>query len=184
MRANRFFGVSPARSTRVLLARGLIQTALFWLVFLIFIPAGIVYFENRLGIGRFGAGVWRVAIVLAFVGSGSMCTYCTWLFAKHGKGTPIPFEQPRELVIVGPYKYVRNPMAFGGIFQGMLVGAFIGSWITIAYALTGAVFWHFLAKPSEERDLERRFGSIYCAYRARVRCWLPRLTPYQRSPEK
>jgi protein-S-isoprenylcysteine O-methyltransferase Ste14 len=176
---NRFFGVSPARSTLALVIRGLLQTALFWVVFLILIPAAIMYLENKLGMRRFDVGGWRVAIVLAFLASGSTCVYCTWLFAKHGKGTPIPFEQPRELVIEGPYKFVRNPMAFGGIFQGMLVGAFIGSWITIVYALSGAVFWHFVAKPPEERDLAERFGDAYSAYRNEVRCWLPRLSPYQ-----
>jgi len=178
MNTKRIFGVSPPRSTGLLIARGLVQTAIFWSVFLVLIPGGILLAENRIGISRFDIGTWKYAVVLAFAISGSTCIYCTWLFAKYGKGTPIPFEQPVKLVIAGPYKFVRNPMAVGGITQGVLVGVFLGSWITIVYAVLGALFWNVVARPPEERDLEERFDGDYTAYRSRVRCWLPHMKPY------
>jgi protein-S-isoprenylcysteine O-methyltransferase Ste14 len=31
------------------------------------------------------------------------------------------------LVIAGPYRYVRNPMAVAGILQGIAVGWYLGS---------------------------------------------------------
>jgi protein-S-isoprenylcysteine O-methyltransferase Ste14 len=53
------------------------------------------------------AGVLAVVIGLAlFVAS-------LRRFASTGKGTLAPWDPPRHLVVVGPYRYVRNPMISG-----------------------------------------------------------------------
>jgi protein-S-isoprenylcysteine O-methyltransferase Ste14 len=49
----------------------------------------------------------------------------------------------------------------------------------VLYALAGGPLWHFLVRPWEETDLERRFGEPYRAYRAAVKCWLPRVRGYR-----
>ena len=53
------------------------------------------------------------------------------IMCRIGKGTPLPFDCPRQLVNRGPYKDVRIPMAIGGIGLGISVGVFIGSFFTI-----------------------------------------------------
>src|SRR4030042_153196 len=35
------------------------------------------------------------------------------LFMKIGKGTLAPWAPPKKLVVIGPYRYVRNPMISG-----------------------------------------------------------------------
>ncbi|HEU4681936.1 MAG TPA: methyltransferase, partial [Gemmatimonadales bacterium] len=35
---------------------------------------------------------------------------CIWEFARTGRGTLAPVDPPRELVVRGLYRYVRNPM--------------------------------------------------------------------------
>src|SRR6266849_3486457 len=45
---------------------------------------------------------------------------CIFEFARSGKGTLAPVDPPRELVVRGLYRYVRNPM-YVGVF-GMLLG--------------------------------------------------------------
>ncbi len=35
---------------------------------------------------------------------------CVWEFARSGRGTLSPADPPRELVVQGLYRYVRNPM--------------------------------------------------------------------------
>ncbi len=35
---------------------------------------------------------------------------CIWEFARSGRGTLAPVDPPRELVVRGLYRYVRNPM--------------------------------------------------------------------------
>jgi protein-S-isoprenylcysteine O-methyltransferase Ste14 len=41
--------------------------------------------------------------------------WCFWIFIADGRGTPAPIDPPRELVIVGPYRFVRNPMYAAGL---------------------------------------------------------------------
>jgi protein-S-isoprenylcysteine O-methyltransferase Ste14 len=48
-------------------------------------------------------------IVIAILGA-LISLSCISVFAFFGKGTPAPFDAPREFVAVGPYKFVRNPM--------------------------------------------------------------------------
>ncbi|MCI0615959.1 hypothetical protein L0244_23485, partial [bacterium] len=45
-------------------------------------------------------------IIIAIFG-GLIALWCISAFAFVGKGTPAPFDAPREFVAVGPYKYVR-----------------------------------------------------------------------------
>ena len=109
---------------------------------------------------------------------GSVGIYCGMIFAVLGSGTPLPLDTTTKLVIVGPYRYIRNPMAFTGISQGIAVGLSLGSPLTILYAIGGLFAWNYLARPWEEEDLSKRFGEEYDRYRASVRCWVPRLSPY------
>jgi len=92
-----------------------------------------------------------------------------------GDGTPLPTATAPRLVIAGPYRYVRNPMALAGIAQGVAVGFYLGSYGVIAYSLLGAIFWHTAVRPVEEHDLVERFDESYVQYRKSVRLWFPRL---------
>ena len=178
----KLFAPAQEHSTARLFGLAILQTIAFWSFFLAIAPAGIVWLENQFGIHRFDLGVAKWLVVAIFIASGSTCIYCAWLFATQGKGTPVPFQSPNHLVIRGPYRYVRNPMAIGGILQGVLVGLFLGSWLVIIYAICGAFFWHWFARPPEERDLLARHGEPYARYRESVRCWMPRVRPYEPGP--
>ena len=90
-----------------------------------------------------------------------------------GVGTPLPLDSPNFLVVKGPYKFVRNPMAIAGIGQGIAVGLFLGSFGVLIYALLGAILWHILVRPVEEKDLEKRFGKSYQRYKKEIKCWIP-----------
>jgi protein-S-isoprenylcysteine O-methyltransferase Ste14 len=180
----KLFSTATENSAARLFGLAIIQTVAFWGFFLFLLPSIIFWFENQVGIHRFDLGVFKFGLIVAFIISGSTCIYCAWLFATRGLGTPVPFAAPRNLVLRGPYRYVRNPMAIGGIFQGVLVGLFLGSWLVILYALSGALFWHLVARPPEERDLLARHGDQYTRYRDEVRCWIPRLRPYDPEAPK
>ena len=88
---------------------------------------------------------------------------------------------PNRLVIAGPYRWIRNPMAVAGIVQGAAVGLIMHSWLVIAYAIAGSLVWNYAIRPLEEGDLEKRFGQDFEDYRAAVRCWIPRIPKVQRS---
>ena len=96
--------------------------------------------------------------------------------ATVGEGTPLPTATAPKLVVSGPYRFVRNPMALAGILQGVAVGWWLGSYVVLAYALAGAALWHLCVRPIEEADLRRRFGSDYERYQSCVRLWIPTLS--------
>lgn len=161
-------------------AKTLLQTVLFWGFFLVLLPAVVFYAESLL-VGdalRFGGPGTRTLGTLLFVTAGTIGLWSGFLMAVHGHGTPLPLDCPSRLVVVGPYRFVRNPMAITGISQGIGVGLMLGSPAVVAYALAGAPFWNWLVRPWEEQGMEERFGDEFRAYRAAVRCWLPRLSPY------
>ena len=39
--------------------------------------------------------------------------------AVTGRGTPLPFDAARDLVVSGPYRLVRNPMVVAGLTQSL-----------------------------------------------------------------
>ncbi|MBC8141111.1 MAG: isoprenylcysteine carboxylmethyltransferase family protein [Armatimonadetes bacterium] len=158
----------------------LLQTVVFWSVFLFLVPQLILLIEDRVGANgsRFASPLWRTIGVALFIVGGSFGLTSGVVMAWRGQGTPLPADCPRALVVAGPYRYVRNPMAFAGLSQGAAVGLFVGSASIVAYAILGGIIWHFFVRPWEEADLEARFGEPYRLYRAAVRCWIPRLRPY------
>lgn len=151
----------------------MLQVIIFWGTFLVILPLGIHEAEQKLDwpsfyfAGQTFAGI-TVLVLASGLGLASGMTMAT-----QGKGTPLPTASAAELVSSGPYRWIRNPMALAGIVQGLGVGLLMGSYGVIVYALAGAVLWHVLVRPSEEHDLQIRFGSAYKDYRRRVGLWLP-----------
>jgi protein-S-isoprenylcysteine O-methyltransferase Ste14 len=169
---------SKSNSIVVNVAKTLTQIVVFWSFFLAVLPMVIAAVEHWLGIPSFASPGTRIAGAAIFVAMGSIGFYCGMIFAVLGSGTPLPLDTTTKLVIVGPYRHIRNPMALTGITQGFAVGLYLGSPLTVVYAILGAFAWHFLARPWEEADLERRFGAPYSDYKNAVQCWIPKLAPY------
>lgn len=115
-----------------------------------------------------------IAVVI-FVLASVLGLRSAYVMVRDGQGTPLPLDQPCRLVVSGPYRYVRNPMAIAGIGQGLAIALAFLSLPILVYALVGALVWHIVIRPIEERDLVRRFGEPYLTYRARVDCWIPRI---------
>lgn len=114
-----------------------------------------------------------IGVALFFLGF-ALVTWCVTLFARVGKGTLAPWDPTNELVVIGPYRHVRNPMISG--VAGMLLGEalFFGSAILAGWFLLFVLINHTYFIISEEPGLERRFGVAYADYRRRVPRWLPR----------
>mgnify|MGYP000865154642 CR=1 FL=1 len=175
----RYFHGREARpaSPRWNVAKTLGQTFVFWTLFLVVLPWAIHRLEDALGLAwwRFPGAPWRWAGAVLFLLGGTLGISSGLIMAIQGRGTPLPADCPRQLVVSGPYRYLRNPMAVAGLSQGVAVGLFLGSPAIIAYALIGGPVWQVFVRPWEEADLEQRFGEPYRRYRATVRCWLPRI---------
>ena len=151
------------------------QLVIFWGVFLWVLPMAILELEERLGLARFMHSFQDLFSMAALIASSSLGLWSAWTMATSGEGTPLPTATASKLVIAGPYRWIRNPMAVAGILQGVAVGWWFGSPAVIAYACAGIPVWHYLVRPSEEADLLMRFGQDYDSYRKSVRLWIPRI---------
>lgn len=169
------FRVAQQRSRGRHLLRSLVQLVVFWSIFFLLVPYALATLEQRLRIGwpalDHPIAHWSGAI--AFVVASGLGLWSCVSMALQGEGTPLPAETARNLVVVGPYRFVRNPMAVAGGIQTAGIGLWLGSWTTVVVAGAGALIWNTLIRPDEEADLAARFGAAYQAYRARVRCWIP-----------
>lgn len=129
-----------------------------------------------------GAARWRWIAAVPSVLGFAVALRCVWDFGRTGRGTPAPMAPPKRLVVVGFYRYVRNP-----IYVGALTG-WAGLWvvfghasvrsIAIALAVLAGVF--LFVKLYEEPTLRRKFGADYQEYCRNVPRWLPRLRPWNR----
>ena len=100
------------------------------------------------------------------------------LFDKFGDGTLAPWDPPEHLVVIGIYRYMRNPM-IAGVFM-ILLGEVI---LTQSLVVAGWMAFFIVAKLiyitfSEEPTLIERFGDDYKVYQAHVPSWIPRLSPW------
>ncbi|WP_253182695.1 isoprenylcysteine carboxylmethyltransferase family protein [Arthrobacter sp. SW1] len=156
-------------------ARTFAQLVVFWGFFLAVVPLAVQLLEMRWGVGLpfpwfawlAGAVILAAASVLGIASAVAMST--------RGEGTPLPSAMANRLVVAGPYRWVRNPMALAGITQGVAVGLILQSWLVVAYAVAGSLLWNYAIRPLEEADLEDRFGEDFRRYREDVRCWVPRV---------
>jgi protein-S-isoprenylcysteine O-methyltransferase Ste14 len=162
-------------------------TPLGFLVFgstLAVVIVGGLYTDRWLGLPPVLPGiVGTVAGVLFLITGGWLCGWCVVRFLK-ARGTPVPLNPPDELIVSGPYAWVRNPMLTG------VFGALVGLGLLL-HSLGLALIWtpayavvHMAElKRVEEPELARRFGAVYEDYRARVPMFIPRLRRYRAPGE-
>jgi protein-S-isoprenylcysteine O-methyltransferase Ste14 len=149
------------------------QLVVFWSLFLGVLPAAIALVEHRWELHVPFPPAVVIAGVVLFALASVLGLWSAFAMSTRGAGTPLPSAATTRLVIDGPYRYVRNPMAIAGIIQGTAVGLVAQSWLVVGYAIAGSVVWNWLVRPLEEADLAAKFGDAYLAYRSRVRCWIP-----------
>jgi protein-S-isoprenylcysteine O-methyltransferase Ste14 len=84
---------------------------------------------------------------------------------KIGNGTPAPNAPTQHLIIIGPYKYCRNPIELGAILYYLGIGTFVGGIIVgIICCVLGFTVGSIYHKFIEEKELEKRFGEEYIIY--------------------
>jgi len=151
------------------------------LVVLIIIPGAILWATVfRIG---WGLGLpWDMLIVLLgalLMGTGLYYLSITiWLFINIGRGTLAPWSPTRKLVVIGPYRYVRNPMISGVLMTLLGESVVFGSIGIFIWFLLFFIVNHIYFIYSEEPGLERRFGQEYLVYKKNVPRWIPRLKPW------
>lgn len=75
----------------------------------------------------------------------------------------LPSAMPNRLVIGGPYRWIRNPMAVAGIVQGAAIGVILQSWLVVASEVVGSLLWNYAIRPNALAALPARAGSTASA---------------------
>jgi protein-S-isoprenylcysteine O-methyltransferase Ste14 len=162
---------TPAPFRMLLVLRAALYSSAFVLLWA-WLAASVQPLDARL---PFTIPAWARPLGWALVLTGALlCLWCIATFVARGRGTPAPFDPPREFVAAGPYRYVRNPMYIGGF--GVLLGAglVVRSPSIIGLAVLFLLLVHLLVLLYEEPALASSFGDPYLHYKSSVRRWLPR----------
>lgn len=155
------------------LIRAVTYSSLFIGLLLVFLPARVLAWSGITSLPTMG--IWQVGgMFVAGVGT-AMALSCILAFATLGKGTPLPLDPPRKLVVRGPYRLVRNPMYVGAAL--VLTGAamYHQSIGLLCYVALFCLAMHGFVVIYEEPTLRQSFGSDYEAYCGQVGRWLPTL---------
>jgi protein-S-isoprenylcysteine O-methyltransferase Ste14 len=145
------------------------------------IPCFIVVVEHRLfvrpvltpliSLKVIGLAIGLVGLIL------SMITIITFMLI--GKGTIMPWDPTKKLIVVGFYRHVRNPIILSVIIilvgEAVLFASYgIALWVILTFVFNTIYFIY-----SEEPGLVKRFGEEYLEYKKNVPRWIPRLRPWQ-----
>jgi protein-S-isoprenylcysteine O-methyltransferase Ste14 len=155
---------------------------LMWVktIFLTLLVPGVAvflvpFFLQRPSGFQLNSSPWIAAlgIMTIFLGVFSF-SWVSQAFVRFGKGTPAPFDPPRQFVARGLYRFVRNPMYLGAVLVILGEALLFWSWHLLAYAAAMLTMLHFFVIFYEESSLLRRFGEPYQDYLRTVPRWFPR----------
>jgi protein-S-isoprenylcysteine O-methyltransferase Ste14 len=132
------------------------------------IPLSFVYFS---GIDKFqwaGSPVVISGLVLLL--------WCVRDFYIVGKGTLAPWAPPKKIVIIGLYRYMRNPMYAGVLILVLGWSILFQSMVLLAYAGILFLVFHIRVLTNEEPWLNKTFGEEWQSYKNKVPRWLPHIS--------
>lgn len=170
---------APARLSWWVALRAVVWSTLFAGTVGVYIPWR--FYGVQLSRARLASLPGIVGLVVLAVGA-ALVLACIVEFAARGRGTPAPMDPPRELVVRGPYRFVRNPMYVGMLL--VLLGELALAYSTglAVYVAGWFIFINLLVVFYEEPTLRRKFGASYERYTREVGRWWPRLSPRGSDP--
>jgi protein-S-isoprenylcysteine O-methyltransferase Ste14 len=162
---------SIREATTFVLVRTITYVTLFVGFALVFLPARVLLWSGIVRPTSMGAA--QVAGVVVGASGALLALWCIVTFMVIGRGTPAPFDPPRRLVVVGPYRLVRNPMYIGADLALAGAALFYESSALLGYCAAFVVVTHLFVVVYEEPTLRATFGAPYGRYCERVRRWWP-----------
>jgi len=148
------------------------------LIFPITIPILLVvvlpHVDDFFGIGSLFYGLGNIIVgIMAIIIGGIVAIWTIVIQITFASGTPFPMLPTKKLLIVGPFKYCRNPMTLGTIVAYGGIAVLIGSFTALlTVALFAALLIGYL-KIIEEKELQIRFGSEYIEYKKKTPFIIP-----------
>ena len=140
-------------------------TVAFWLPF-------AILDRSRIVMPASSSAVHFAALVPLILGA-AIYVRCVWDFVTRGRGIPAPIDHPKQLVVTGLYRYVRNPMYLGVLLFLVGEALFLQYRGFLLYAAGWLIVVHLTVLVYEEPNLRRKFGGSYDRYTRAVRRWVP-----------
>ena len=149
------------------------------LAMIVLFPGTVVVFIPYQLLGPFSisepiswSAIQYVSVLLVAIGA-FVLLRSIWSFAHVGKGSLAPFDETQRLIIVGLYRYVRNPMYIGVILALLAESLFFWSSVLLIYAGFCFVVANIFVIGYEENRLRYKYGHEYRQYCEHVRRWIP-----------
>ena len=118
---------------------------------------------HSLGLVRFGAALTFCGVAIA-----------AWarLRLAGNWSSDVTVKRDHELVVDGPYRWVRHPIYAGVLLALVGTALAVGEWrAPLAVLLAGVAWWRKLT--IEEAVMRRQFGDLYLRYAERTRALIP-----------
>jgi len=136
--------------------------------------------DGLLGLGRFGPHTLQLIVAVPLLLSGLFFALWSNIFlVTRGRGGPTDgfgvaiSPRTEELVVTGPYRYSRNPMAYGVFSVYFSIAFFLGSIGGLVVLAVLVPLFVFYLKRVEETRLLSDFGEAYERYRRKVSMIVP-----------
>jgi protein-S-isoprenylcysteine O-methyltransferase Ste14 len=154
------------------------KTALKTALFVLFVPGlllgALPVWLMSSDAALFSFGVFRWLAAPFWLAGAAGMLWCAADFARKGRGTPAPIDPPKELVVSGLYRFVRNPMYVSGMLALFGHALWFPSAAIAAMPLIFFTACHLFVTFYEEPHLRKTFGAAYARYCQSVPRWLPR----------
>jgi protein-S-isoprenylcysteine O-methyltransferase Ste14 len=173
-RVARLFSADLERSAYVL-ATSLVLLALFalWRP----LPAVVWHLEAARAPA---AALFALGVIVVYASAFSLGHFRLLGLAQAWFGAPAVESESDRFQAGGVYRYVRHPLMTGLLFVFWSTHHMTAGHLFLAAAMTAYIF---IGTRCEERDLSRRFGAEYLAWRARTPAFFPAL-PWPRRPRQ
>ncbi len=165
--------MTKEENNKSLFVKALLAVLTIPVIFSGVIPVAVSIADPWQGIGYHRIGVFTIAIGLIVL------LWCVRDFYVAGKGTLAPWAPPKKLVIVGLYRYTRNPMYIGVLTIVGGIALISASPLVALYLVFFAVVFHLRVVLNEENWLAEHFSDEWDKYKTEVSRWMPKITPYQ-----
>lgn len=131
------------------------------------IPVGI------LGQRFASLSLWLVQLGAALTVAGIAFAIWARMWIAGNWSSDVTLKRDHELIVVGPYRWVRHPIYTGILLALVGTALAVGEWrALLGVAIAAAAFWRKLT--IEEAVMRRQFGEAYARYAKRT----PALVPF------
>jgi protein-S-isoprenylcysteine O-methyltransferase Ste14 len=116
--------------------------------------------------------IWPAALGAALTFAGFAFSIWARFVIAANWSSDVQLKRDHELIVEGPYRWVRHPIYTGVLLMFAGTALAIGEWRgVLALALAAGAFWRKLRL--EEAVMRRQFGEAYVDYAARVPALIP-----------